>query len=75
MSWYSNYNITLDPPRRCSQCSINIMNFFVEDKNNIKMILLSQPNKLNVLNHFLSVTRNKDFLYKILDTEILRVLK
>ncbi|ADZ29456.1 CPXV134 protein [Cowpox virus] len=75
MSWYEKYNIVLNPPKRCSSaCSDNLTTMLAEDGNNIRAILYSQPQKLKVLQDFLATSRNKMFLYKILDDEIRRVL-
>ncbi|ADZ29243.1 S-S bond formation pathway protein [Cowpox virus] len=75
MSWYEKYNIVLNPPKRCSSaCSDNLTTILAEDGNNIRAILYSQPKKLKVLQDFLATSRNKMFLYKILDDEIRRVL-
>ncbi|ABD97472.1 unknown [Cowpox virus] len=75
MSWYEKYNIVLNPPKRCSSaCSDNLTTILAEDGNNIRAILYSQPQKLKVLQDFLATSRNKMFLYKILDDEIRRVL-
>ncbi|SNB48289.1 CPXV134 protein [Cowpox virus] len=75
MSWYKKYNIVLNPPKRCSSaCADNLTTILAEDGNNIRAILYSQPKKLKVLQDFLATSRNKMFLYKILDDEIRRVL-
>ncbi|AST09312.1 S-S bond formation pathway [Murmansk poxvirus] len=74
MSWYERYNIVLNPPKRCSKCNENLMTLLADDGNNIRMILYSQPNKLKILRDFLATSRNKMFLYKILDNEVRRVL-
>ncbi|AOP31810.1 S-S bond formation pathway protein [Volepox virus] len=74
MSWYEKYNIVLNPPKKCSSCSDNLTTLLAEDGDNIRMILYSQPNKLKVLQDFLATSRNKMFLYKILDDEVRRVL-
>ncbi|AGY97645.1 CPXV134 protein [Cowpox virus] len=75
MSWYEKYNIVLNPPKRCSSsCADNLTTILAEDGNNIRAILYSQPQKLKVLQDFLATSRNKMFLYKILDDEIRRVL-
>ncbi|ARR30947.1 CPXV134 protein [Cowpox virus] len=75
MSWYEKYNIVLNPPKRCSSaCADNLTTMLSEDGNNIRAILYSQPQKLKVLQDFLATSRNKMFLYKILDDEIRRVL-
>ncbi|SPN67953.1 CPXV134 protein [Cowpox virus] len=75
MSWYEKYNIVLNPPKRCSSaCSDNLTTILAEDGNNIRAILYSQSQKLKVLQDFLATSRNKMFLYKILDDEIRRVL-
>ncbi|AEN03692.1 S-S bond formation pathway [Yokapox virus] len=75
MNWYQKYNITLTPPKRCSSsCNENLMTLLAADGNNIKMILYSQPEKLKILREFLTTSRNKTFLYKILDDEVCRVL-
>ncbi|UPV00371.1 S-S bond formation pathway protein (Cop-A2.5L) [Cowpox virus] len=75
MSWYEKYNIVLNPPKRCSSaCSDNLTTILAEDGNNIRAILYSQPQKLKVVQDFLATSRNKMFLYKILDDEIRRVL-
>ncbi|ABI99257.1 hypothetical protein [Moosepox virus GoldyGopher14] len=73
-SWYDKYHINLNPPRRCSRCLANLFEFLSEDSETIKMVLESQPNKLRILKEFLSACRNKEFIYKILDDEIKRVL-
>ncbi|AAL40571.1 S-S bond formation pathway protein [Monkeypox virus] len=76
MSWYEKYNIVLNPPKRCSStCSDNLTTILSEDGTNIiRAILYSQPKKLKILQDFLTTSRNKMFLYKILDDEIRRVL-
>ncbi|QED21280.1 S-S bond formation pathway protein [Borealpox virus] len=74
MSWYKAYTVVLDPPKKCSSCSDNLTTLLVEDGENIRMILYSQPEKLKVLQDFLATSRNKMFLYKILDDEVRRVL-
>ncbi|QHG62652.1 S-s bond formation pathway protein [Cetacean poxvirus 1] len=74
MYWYSNYNIVLTPPRRCTKCAANLTAMLIEDKQNIKYLLYSQPNKLKLILDFLTVSRNKSFNLKILDKEIIRVL-
>ncbi|AXN75355.1 S-S bond formation pathway protein [Orthopoxvirus akhmetapox] len=75
MSWYKSYTVVLDPPKRCSSsCSDNLTTLLAEDGENIRVILYSQPKKLKVLQDFLTTSRNKMFLYKILDDEVRRVL-
>ncbi|AGU99774.1 m91L [Myxoma virus] len=74
MNWYAKYSVTLDPPKKCSKCLANLFDYITEDSNTIKMVLESQPNKLKVLKEFLSAIRNKEFIYKILDEEVRRVL-
>ncbi|AAF17975.1 gp091L [Rabbit fibroma virus] len=74
MSWYGKYSVILDPPKKCSKCLANLFDYITEDSGTIKMVLESQPNKLKVLKEFLSAIRNKEFIYKILDEEVRRVL-
>ncbi|AAK85054.1 hypothetical protein [Lumpy skin disease virus] len=75
MSWYLKYKVDLDKPQKCSKCLSNLFEFITEDEKTIKMVLESQPNKLSILKNFLTSCRNKDFIYKILDKELQRVLK
>ncbi len=72
--WYSDYTVDLDPPKKCSKCSISLTTFLSEDRENIKMMIVSQPEKLKTLKSFLASSRNKEFSYKVLDDEIRRVL-
>ncbi|AAL69829.1 SPV090 hypothetical protein [Swinepox virus] len=75
MGWYSSYNVDLHPPRKCSKCLANVYEFITDDEETIRMILESQPNKVYILKQFLTAVRNKEFIYKILDSELQRVLK
>ncbi|AWU47136.1 S-S bond formation pathway protein [Sea otter poxvirus] len=74
MDWYTKYTVSLDPPKRCTNCSIILTKFINEDSNNIAMLLKSQPNRLKTLKDFLSFCKNKTINIKILDEEISRVL-
>ncbi|ABQ43568.1 redox virion protein [Tanapox virus] len=74
MSWYSKYNIVLDKPKKCSKCFSNLFEYIIQDKETMKIMLESQPEKMQTLKNFLSTTRNKHFTYKILDEEVRRVL-
>ncbi|CCD83273.1 redox virion protein [Squirrelpox virus] len=74
MSAFDRYEVHLAPPRRCTRCAETLTAFLREDRNHIRMILESQPDKLLVLRRFLSHSRNKELNIKILDEEIARVL-
>ncbi|QHR82633.1 thioredoxin-like protein [Brazilian porcupinepox virus 1] len=74
MNWYEKYNVKLEPPRRCSRCLANLFEYVTKDSETIKMVLETEENKLKVLKDFLSAFGNKDFIYKILDSEVRRVL-
>ncbi|ANS71180.1 s-s bond formation pathway protein [Pteropox virus] len=74
MEWYSSYTVDLDPPKRCSNCSVALTKFLKDDEENIKRLLYAQPNRLKILRSFLEFCRNKTLNYKILDKEVYRVL-
>ncbi|WZD65943.1 thioredoxin-like protein [Bovine papular stomatitis virus] len=73
-SWYAAYSVTLDPPRRCTRCSLNLTRFVNEDRDNAMMLIASQPNRARILGEFLVFCRNKSMDTKVLDREIRRVL-
>ncbi|AIZ77329.1 putative thioredoxin-like protein [Parapoxvirus red deer/HL953] len=74
-AWFARYEVRLDPPRRCTRCSLNLTRFVNEDPDNARLLVLSQPERARVLAQFLEFCRNKDMDTKVLDREILRVLR
>ncbi|WZD65041.1 thioredoxin-like protein [Pseudocowpox virus] len=73
-AWFAAYSVELDPPRRCTRCSLNLTRFINEDPDNARMLLLSQPERARVLAAFLQFCRTRTLDTKVLDREILRVL-
>ncbi len=72
--WFAAYSVELDPPRRCTRCSMNLTRFINEDPENARMLLLSQPGRARALAGFLQFCRTRTLDTKVLDREILRVL-
>nr|WNT71212.1 MAG: thioredoxin-like protein [Equine parapoxvirus]WNT71239.1 MAG: thioredoxin-like protein [Equine parapoxvirus]WNT71253.1 MAG: thioredoxin-like protein [Equine parapoxvirus]WNT71263.1 MAG: thioredoxin-like protein [Equine parapoxvirus] len=74
-AWFSRYSVKLDPPRRCTACSLHLTRFVNEDPDNARLLVMSQPVRARLLMDFLAFCRNKELDTKVLDLEILRVLR
>ncbi|UOX38867.1 virus redox protein [Finch poxvirus] len=68
------YKYNIDPPIRCSSCSVNLVELLKADRQLIEFTLCSNDYKKTVLKRFIRFSRNKTLLTKILDPEILKVL-
>ncbi|QRI42957.1 virion redox protein [Cheloniid poxvirus 1] len=71
----TEYKYDIDPPVRCSNCSTNLVELLKSDRQLIELTLSGNEYKRTILKHFLMFSRNKTLLTKILDPEILKVLK
>ncbi|ASF89972.1 thioredoxin-like protein [Seal parapoxvirus] len=73
--WFAKYAVSLDPPRRCTNCSLHLTRFVNEDRDNARMLVMAQPARAKILGEFLVFCRNRELDTKVLDRELLRVLQ